>query len=105
MYGLLYEIGEQEKSILDDIEGLGLGYDIKWVEVMSDDGVVHHAFTYVATDIDPLARPYSWYWHHVVSGAKQAGLPTWYVDQIEGVTVKQDLDANRHQLEMKIYGE
>jgi hypothetical protein len=60
MWGVVYEIDASEKPILDAAEGLHHGYEEKWVEVETAEGVVR-AQIYVASDSDPNVRPYQWY--------------------------------------------
>ena len=50
--GVIYEISLEDKQILDQIEGLGCGYDEKTVELRTLSGQTIFAVTYFAIDID-----------------------------------------------------
>lgn len=106
--GVLYEINDDEKSVLDRIEGLGKGYDERWVDVVpangpAEQGEQHAALMYVATDIEPQAIPYSWYKIHVLTGALEAHLPQAYLEAINSVDEKIDENKDRHHKELEIY--
>lgn len=101
--GVVFEIPGDEKRILDRIEGLGTGYDEKEVEVVTADGRSLSARMYVATDIDPLRKPYRWYKRHVLTGARENELPTEYVAGIEAVEADEDPDGARSRRELAIY--
>lgn len=102
--GVLFEIDIQEKVILDRVEGLGKGYDEKTVVVVSADGTSVHASTYVATHIDDGLEPFSWYVHHVLTGALEALLPEDYIDaRIRAVGHREDACRERDARERSIY--
>ncbi len=102
MYGVLYELDESSKIVLDRIEGLGYGYDDTQVDVQFG-GQQVQAITYIATRIDKTRKPYDWYHHHVLVGAREAALPAHYLRHLESVAVETDPDSERHALEMSIY--
>ncbi|MCG7897133.1 MAG: gamma-glutamylcyclotransferase [Candidatus Thiodiazotropha weberae] len=101
--GVVFEIAQAEKAELDRHEGLGNGYEEKQVTLLtgSDDSIT--AFTYYATHIDSLLKPYSWYKHHVLSGAREHRFPTTYIDRIDRIETITDPTSERHALEMAIY--
>ncbi len=103
VHGVIYRIAQAEKKILDGIEGLGRGYEVKHVTVETMEGKHVYAFTYYATDTDPELKPYSWYKEHVLLGARDNGLPADYIGQIERVPSVEDMDAGRHKRELAIY--
>jgi len=100
--GVVYDIADDEKPILDRIEGLGSGYEIKKVEVTTDQGILT-AFMYYATQTTPRFKPYRWYKQHVLVGARENGLPPEYIAQIEAVEAIVDPDAERRKSELAIY--
>lgn len=100
--GVLYEIDESQKPILDYIEGLGFGYDIKTVTVNLD-GKSFETYTYYATSIDPSLKPYHWYKRHVLEGAIENGMPSDYIKSIEDVEALVDTDSERQDRESAIY--
>ncbi len=92
--GVIYKIHRSEKPLLDKAEGLGNGYEEKLVFLETEIGQLQ-AFTYYATNIDPLAKPYTWYKDLVVAGAEQHSLPEEYILQLKSVACKTDSDNNR----------
>ncbi len=103
VFGVLYRIDPMEKLDLDREEGLDDGYEEQKVEVLIDGGGRVEAFTYHATRVDPSLRPYSWYKNHVVTGARENGLPPEYVSSIESVASISDPDSERERQELGIY--
>jgi len=100
--GVLYDIEESQKSILDEIEGLGFGYDLKTVSVTIDGRSVE-AYSYYATSINPELKPYHWYKRHVLEGAIENKMPKDYIQSIEAVESVTDKDDARRQRELSIY--
>ena len=100
--GVLYDLEESQKSILDVIEGLGSGYDLKTVSVAIDGRQVK-ACTYYATSINPELKPYHWYKKHVLEGAIENRMPEDYIKSIEAVESVTDKDDERRQKELSIY--
>lgn len=103
VFGVLYQLTEDEKRLLDRIEDCGVGYEIKPVEVTMPCGNQFSAFTYIALHIDRSRKPFHWYHHHVLHGAREAGLPTDYIQHIREHCVEIDNDINRVNREMMIY--
>lgn len=101
--GALFEISDSEKSSLDQVEGLGHGYQDKMVQVRDDQGGIIEAFTYYATNTNPSLKPYSWYLFHVVCGAREIGVPADYLRAIESIESIEDKDKNRDARERAIY--
>jgi gamma-glutamylcyclotransferase len=101
--GVLYEIHPEEKPILDKVEGLGAGYEIKDVSIKLDDGSSTEAFTYCATHIDADLKPFDWYREHVLVGAKENSLPEDYIQAIEAIEFIKDKDTERRARELSIY--
>ena len=101
--GVVFDIAPRDKTFLDRCEGKGNGYEIKTVELISDDGETIEAFTYYATSIDADLQPYHWYKEHVLRGALENGLPDVYVRLIREVQSVDDPDPVRHGRELSIY--
>ncbi len=51
LWGCVFAIAENEKPLLDKVEGLGQGYEEKLVQVSTCTGELVEAYTYYATDI------------------------------------------------------
>ncbi len=96
MFGVAYEIDAAEKPMLDDLEGLGKGYNEQQVSFPLN-GVTLHALVYVAasTHIDATLVPYTWYKDMVVLGARYHRLPADYIGKIEAVVAVPDPNPKR----------
>lgn len=101
--GVVFEIEESEKQSLDRKEGLGYGYQQKQVTLTSVSGESISAITYYATKIGSDLKPYNWYKHHVITGAKENELPVEYIDKINSIESITDPKPERHASEMAIY--
>ena len=86
VWGVLFAIDCAEKPRLDAAEGLGIGYVEKDVQILTAAGGVA-ARTYQAkpNHVEAALRPFRWYWQHVLSGAREHGLPVAYVAAIEQI--------------------
>ena len=104
IYGVLFEIKLSEKPDLDRVEGLGVGYTEREVQVYHN-GALRAAVAYVATDKDPELQPYSWYHALVVAGAKEHGLPAPYIAMLQSQPTADDHDRHRHDKYMSLLGE
>lgn len=101
--GVIFEISETEKPELDRKEDLGNGYEEKEVILTTRAGKRIRALTYYATNIDETLRPYQWYKYHVLTGAKENGLPDLYLKKLEDIESIQDPEQERRNQEMAIY--
>jgi len=101
--GVVFDLTESEKPMLDTYEGLGHGYDQKVVEVVTSSGHIIEAMTYYALIIDSSLKPYHWYKQHVLRGAREHGLPAEYTELIAAIDSLEDPDDSRHEREMAIY--
>jgi gamma-glutamylcyclotransferase len=101
--GVLYSIEGSEKKWLDEAEGLGSGYEEKEVSLINENGQTIVGFLYYATDINSALRPFSWYVHHILNGARTVKLPERYVQQIDSVQTIEDDDRQRDTLERSLY--
>jgi hypothetical protein len=103
IWGVVYTFKQEDKEILDRIEGLGKGYREQSVLVYDPGGIAVTAFTYIALKTDPLLKPFVWYKNHVLTGALEANLPEFYVSQLTEVEAIDDQDAHRKARELSIY--
>ncbi|MEM9256709.1 MAG: gamma-glutamylcyclotransferase family protein [Pseudomonadota bacterium] len=103
VWGVIFEIDMDHKPALDRAESLGELYHEKTVRLHTDDGDTHEAFTYCALVTGEGRHPYSWYHHHVVSGAREFALPAGYVAEIAAVAHIQDPEAARDAREWLIH--
>ena len=105
VYGVVYRMDVDDRKTLDVIEGHGIGYERREVEVLTLAGDRIESFTYYAIDIDTARRPYHWYKEHVLRGALEHGFPERYVAQIRATLSIDDHDSERHARELAIYGD
>ena len=103
LIGVLFTIDAGEKAHLDRIEGLGRGYEHKWVSVRNDAGLEYEAATYYATSVDVTLKPFSWYKQHVLVGARESLLPAEYIRAIERVQHLEDPDRSRDRQERALH--
>lgn len=102
VWGVLFEVDANGKATLDRIEGAG--YAVAEVSVIDEDGRRQTAFTYRAVRIDAARKPFTWYLHHVLVGAREAGLPRAYIEGIAAVDSIDDPDPARHAREHGVHG-
>ena len=91
VWGVIFDISEDQKPILDKAEGLGKGYDEYKLIVINDLGEEIECVCYIATDekyLDNNLKPYDWYKEYCLIGAKQHNLPEDYILTLESVTEK-----------------
>ena len=91
VWGVIFDISEDQKPLLDKAEGLGKGYDEYKLIVINDLGEEIECVCYIATDekyLDNNLKPYDWYKEYCLIGAKQHNLPDDYILTIESVTEK-----------------
>ena len=103
MWGVLFNICETQKPILDTFESLGVGYNIKQIDVIGDQGNIEQAFMYQAIRIEPQAKPLCWYKQHVLFGANLLELPQHYIKSIESFETIKDHNQIRRIKELSIY--
>lgn len=94
VWGVLFEISTGEQYLLDRAEGLGCGYEYKTVRVKSNKSVIE-AGAYYATHINAKLQPFDWYWHFVLQGAKEHGLPNSYLNSLKSWSMVIDPDPER----------
>jgi hypothetical protein len=105
VYGVIWEVASHHKPTLDHFEGLGVAYDETWLTVTdlaSDRQFEVQAYVGNVTALG--IRPYTWYKHHVLAGAREHRLPTAYVRALERIEARIDPDTERHSREMVLHG-
>jgi hypothetical protein len=98
----VYELSAGDKRLLDEIEGVGRGYEVEIVDVpgFSDCATYRAETSYV----DDRLTPYDWYRELVLLGCRYHGFPGVYVDRLASLEVRADPDpvrseANRQLIE------
>lgn len=89
----VYTFDEASKALLDDIEGVGRGYEVTTLEVPG----FGECYTYAAAPdyVDERLLPYDWYRDLVVLGCKKLGFPRDYVRRVESQPSVPDPDIAR----------
>lgn len=97
LWGGVAALSADDLMRLDEIEGVGSGYDRVDVQVTLAGGETAAAHTYRASAafVDPDLRPFGWYLDLVVRGARARGLPGPYIDRIAAVESVPDPDPDR----------
>jgi hypothetical protein len=101
--GVVYDICDRSRLLLDEFEGLGRGYEAMPVNLVAADRQRVHAFTYYATHLDEKLLPFDWYKQHVVLGAEEQGLPDEYIKRIRTIETIEDSNINRIQTELAVH--
>jgi hypothetical protein len=96
IYGALYEMDAADTKTLDDIEGVGNGYDTATLSVVTTSGHLD-AFAYLAQPVfvRPGLAPFEWYKLLVLEGARYHGFPQRYRASIASVKSVPDPDSDR----------
>ncbi len=89
----IFDISEEDKAVLDEIEGLGQGYSAISLDLPG----FGPCASYIAEEsyLDESLRPYDWYKELVLAGARFHGFPDHYVAQVESVPTSDDPEALR----------
>jgi gamma-glutamylcyclotransferase (GGCT)/AIG2-like uncharacterized protein YtfP len=96
----VYEIADEQRSLLDAAEGLGRGYVLERIQLAA-----HGAcWTYVADPayVEPALKPYRWYRDLVVAGCEFHGFPRPYVDRLRDTPAVKDPDEDRRTRNMTL---
>ncbi|NMR26265.1 gamma-glutamylcyclotransferase [Pseudoalteromonas sp. NEC-BIFX-2020_015] len=101
VYGVVYQLNHDEKSVLDDIEGPR--YDCVDVQVTLLDGQVLNAHCYIANTTNEDILPYDWYMQHVHRGALEACVPNEYSEAIKSRQTCRDSNSERAAIEFAVH--
>lgn len=100
IYVAVYEVRLDEKRLLDNVEGLGIGYDELRMSVPG----VGDCWTYTAAQshIDAKLVPYDWYKALVILGCEYNAFPGDYVQCVRGISERRDHDTQRRERNMEL---
>ena len=92
-YCAIYEMSTEDRRKLDDIEGVGKGYD----EINLDVPGFGSCFSYIAQPgfVDDSLAPYDWYKALVIAGTRLHDFPDDYIRRIDAVPARPDPDPDR----------
>lgn len=106
VWGVIFEIEDNQKPALDRAEGKGFGYNESLIVVSDKQGNQHECSAFIASETQYLEDnllPYDWYMEHCITGAKEHGLPEEYVSILEGQALQVDTHPTRPIDERRIY--
>ncbi len=103
VHGAVYRIDQSHRTVLDGIEGFGVGY-AEQRETLKVDGQFVAAFYYVATAdyLDDSLQPYHWYKELVLAGARCHGFPQHYITALEQTESVDDPDPERRAVNARL---
>lgn len=107
IWGVIGEIDEKDKTVLDRFEGLGKGYNEKIIEVSLDEKSKTDTNIYIADRefINDDLVPYDWYREYVLKGAIENSLPKEYIKSIRAIKSCKDENSKRREKNLKIIKE
>ncbi len=95
LFGVVFEVKEEQKRDLDRHEGAGYTEQIVTVQIARQAKQVRMYVADAAKLTDKL-KPYTWYVRYVLVGAREHNLPNEYVANIVNVPAVDDPDKKRH---------
>jgi gamma-glutamylcyclotransferase len=100
VYGVLYEVTDEERCLLDKEHNLGCGAHVINLRVFTLENASteeEFAFTYVADKENVFEDlvPYSWYKEMMIEGAKENKLPEDYISFLQQMPAMQDPNIHR----------
>lgn len=98
----VYEIGSGDKRVLDQIEGVGKGYDAGVVEAPGFGSC--HTYFASETHIDDQLQPFDWYKEMVLLGCLTHAFPGAYCERIAALPAIVDRDQRRARQNWHIVG-
>ena len=99
VWGILFEIDNNEKPMLDKAEGLGKGYNEDCLTFTDENNLKHIAQVYIADSksINNCLVVYNWYKEFIVTGAIQNQLSADYISQLQSIPCIPDPDEKRSE--------
>lgn len=103
VYAVVYKMRADERAYLDEVEGLGRGYELYSLEVEGARDR-HRVFCYIADPgyIDNHLKPFDWYRQLVLSAARYHGFPVPYIQNIHDLVAQPDPNEARAELHYRL---
>jgi len=97
VWGVVYQISQEQKLTLDQHESLGQGYQILNTGVLTRQHQTLPVFTYQAmpAHIDHRLQPFDWYHELIIQGALFHEFPSGYLEQLKDIATLPDPDKTR----------
>lgn len=107
VWGVIFEIADNEKEHLDRAEGLGKGYTEMKMNFIDLNNINHEAQVYVAENnsINNKLLPFDWYRRYIITGAKENHLPSKYLRKLESLEFVVDANEDRRKKNIEISNE
>jgi len=106
VWGAIFDCSSTSLAILDEIEGVGFGYERIEVPIdIGDETLFAGAYIAVPDATDPDLKPYDWYKSIVLLGAISLQFPSTYIAELNGIEAIPDPDRERWHLNMKVLAE
>ena len=103
VWGVIYEINNQQKQKLDFFEGVGHGYSAVYYDIEYRGDTINALLYQAQLDaMDDGLLPFDWYKAYVLSGAKNHQLPDAHIKHIELTPCIIDPDQQRSAKNSKI---
>ena len=84
VFGVVYELTDEDIKKLDSYEGVPKDYEKKFVEIeLGGAGKRIKCFTYVAVKTDDNLKPKKEYLKRIIEGAKENNIPEEYIKEIK----------------------
>ena len=99
VWGVLFEIDNNEKKLLDKAEGLGKGYNENCLTFTDENSLKHIAQVYIAdsNSINNSLVAFDWYKEFIITGAIQNQLPADYISQLQSIPFIPDSDEEQRE--------
>jgi gamma-glutamylcyclotransferase len=97
IFGIVIEVSEKQKMILDKYEGKNNGYNESRIKVTFNDNTTMDVITYIADKekIDNNLKPYDWYKALIIFGAFEHQFPIDYINKIRNMEFIFDMEIDR----------
>jgi len=86
VWGALFELSDDDLAALDRCEGVPRAYRRDLWEIVRPNRSPSSAWVYVVTEKQTELQPSYGYWRLIVEGAREAGLPHDYVEELEALS-------------------
>lgn len=106
IWGVLFEIDDNEKVNIDLAEGLGNGYNETTLNFIDTNNITQKAQVYIADEnsTNNELLPYDWYKQFITTGAEQNELPSEYLEKLKSIEFVVDKNTTRRQKNFEISG-
>lgn len=101
--GVVFRIHSASLPRLDELEGVGNGYERIELTVHLPGREAVTAVSYLATHLKPGLLPFHWYKQHVLVGAREHRLPADHIRLLEALESIEDPDSDRAAREESLY--